>query len=522
MNSRILISKKLVFINSASSIVTRLFSVTVLIWVQQYLLKRISVEEYSLLPVIYSMIIFLPFFTMILTSGVKRYVLEAYVNNEDERITQIVSTMFPLFCLGSIFLISVGGTMAWNIDVILRIEPKYVDDARLMLIMVISLAALRVPMEAFSSGLYVQQRFVLQNLIKISSEVFRMTLLFTLLLGVSVSIISVVVATVAAGVVEIVALFIVSRRLVPSQRYDRSQFCWSVVKELTKFGGWSSLYGFSGMIRKFADPIILNRFSTSLDVTCFHLGSLVPNRLEVMVNQSFVGSVSPVVVGLHAENQDEKLKRVYLRLGRFALWGVLIVIAPFLVHYEQIVTLYVGETYFSAGMVMFLLLACYPIVYGNILHTSLANAKKLMRSLAIRETVSAVVNILLTLLLVGYYQMGAIGAATATFIVYGLGSILLFWPFGKSMVGATWAEVWGEILLPGLMPFFSALLVMIAFVMFYPVETWTGIVVNTLLGALVYIVVIWLFAKDIDKSQLRAVLFKLISTKANPKESLKK
>ena len=137
------------------------------------------------------------------------------------------------------------------------------------------------------------------------------------------------------------------------------------------------------------------------------------------MNQSLLGSVSPVVVGLNAEKQNERLKNLYLRLGRFAMWGVLLVIAPFLVHYEQIVTLYVGDTFLSAGTVMFLLLACYPLIYGNVLHTSLANAKIQMRSLAMRETASAVVNLALTLVLVGYYQMGAIGAASATFIVYG-------------------------------------------------------------------------------------------------------
>jgi len=400
--------------------------------------------------------------------------------------------------------------LAWHIDVILRIEPKYIDDARFMLILVILLEALRVPMQAFSSGLYVKQRFVLENLIKIISEIFRMILLFTLLLGINVSVISVVVATVVAGAVEIVALFIVSRRLMPSLRYDRSQFYWPIVKELTKFGGWSSLYGFSGMIRKSADPIILNRFSTSLDVACFHLGALVPNRLEVMVKQSFVGSVSPVIVGLNADHQEAKLKRIYLRLGRFAMWGILIVIAPFWVHFEQIVTLYVGETYFSAGMVLFLLLATYPIIYGNILHTSLANAKIRMRSLAIRETVSAVVNLLLTLLLVGYYQMGAIGAATATFIVYGLGSILLFWPFGKGMVDATWTEIWDDILFPGIMPFFGAVLVMMLCVMFYPVDTWGGLAINAMLGICAYVFIIWLVAKEIDKSQFIDIVFKLI------------
>lgn len=504
MSARIVISKKLLIINSASSLATRLLSVSVLIWVQQYLLKRISVEEYSLLPVVYSLMIFVPLFTMILSSGIRRYVVEAYADNAEGRISQIVSTMFPLLFTGSLFVLVIGGIFAWQIDVILRIEPEYVDDARIMLTLIISLEALRLSAQAFSSGLYVKQRFVLENLIRIASECVRMALLLALLLGFSVSVVSVVVSTVIAGLLEVTVIFAISRRLVPAQRFDRSKFEWSIMKDLTRFGGWSSLYGFAGMIRKSADPIILNRLSTPLEVTFFHLGSLVPNRLEVIVNQSLLGSVSPVVVGLHADKQDEKLKNLYLRLGRIAMWGVLLIIAPFLVHYNQIVTLYVGSNYLSAGTVMILLLACYPIVYGNILHTSLASAKIRMRSLAIRESVSAGLNLLLTLFLVGYYQMGAIGAATSTFIVYGLGSILLFWPFGKGMVNAAWPEVWKNVLLPGIMPFMSALSVMKLLAMLYPVGTWSAIVVNAMLGSIVYLVVLWLVAKDIDRSQFKA------------------
>jgi len=137
LNGRVLISKKLVIVNSASSLVTRLLSVTVLIWVQQYLLKRISVEEYSLIPVIYSLMIVVGIFSWILTSGIRRYVLEAYANNKDERITQIVSSILPVLCFVSFFLIVVGGVIAWKIDKILQIDPEYVDDAQIMFILII-------------------------------------------------------------------------------------------------------------------------------------------------------------------------------------------------------------------------------------------------------------------------------------------------------------------------------------------------------------------------------------------------
>lgn len=511
MNRRVIFSKRLVIINSASSLATRLASITVLIWVQQFLLKRVSVEEYSLLPVVASLMIFAPLFTLVLTGGIRRYVLVAFAENDEGQVTRIVSSMFPLLCFGSLLFLCIGGILAWQIDGVLRIDPEFVDDAQIMLALLLLLEAIRLPMQAFSSGLYVQQRFVLENLIKIACECGRLALLFALLLGFKVSVISVVVAAVVAGMFEVVALLIVSRRILPSQRFEASSFDWSIVRDLTRFGRWSSLYGFVGMIRKSADAIILNRLSTPLDVACFHLGALVPNRLEVIVNQSFLGPLSPVIVGLYVDGQSEKLKNSYLRLGRYAMWGVLIIIAPFLVHYEQIIRLYVGETYLSAGTVLILLLACYPIVYGNILHTSLANAQIRMRSLALRESISAGANLSLTLLLVGYYQLGAVGAAIATFIVYGLGSILLFWPLGKGMAGATWREVWREILFPGIVPFLTVLAIMKLLALLYPALTWVAILFHAWLGVSLYLVILWFVAKDVDRSQLQQGLSSLVA-----------
>ena len=193
------------------------------------------------------------------------------------------------------------------------------------------------------------------------------------------------------------------------------------------------------------------------------------------------------------------------------MWGMLLVIAPFMVHYELIVTLYVGTTYLAAGTVMFLLLACYPITYGNLIHGLLANAKLRMRGLAIRELVSTVAYLFLSLLFVGYYHLGAIGVAMATFVVYGLGSILLLWPFGKGMVGASWAEIWSDILIPGILPFFSALMVMKLVDIAYPVESWANIGLSALLGVVVYFTAIWFVAKEVDKSQIKHALLGLLS-----------
>ena len=60
MSAGIQISKRLVMVNSASSILAKMINVSVLVWLHQYLLSRISPEEYSLYAVLVSIVVLLP------------------------------------------------------------------------------------------------------------------------------------------------------------------------------------------------------------------------------------------------------------------------------------------------------------------------------------------------------------------------------------------------------------------------------------------------------------------------------
>lgn len=98
--AKVEISKQLVLVNAASSVVVRVVNISVLVWLQQYLLKRISAEKYALYPVLGAAIVFLPLLMGVLTSGLGRYIVEAYAKGDERGVTQIVSTMFLLTSVG--------------------------------------------------------------------------------------------------------------------------------------------------------------------------------------------------------------------------------------------------------------------------------------------------------------------------------------------------------------------------------------------------------------------------------------
>lgn len=123
------VSKKLVVVNTISSLLTQLFSLTFLFWLHRYLLQRISTEEYGLLPVVMTVMVFAPLLTTIFTSGVGRYLIEAYAQGNKYRVTQIVSSIMT-FIVGVASLVSIlRGVFVLHIDKLLNIPAGRVSEA---------------------------------------------------------------------------------------------------------------------------------------------------------------------------------------------------------------------------------------------------------------------------------------------------------------------------------------------------------------------------------------------------------
>src|SRR2546426_12080577 len=104
-------SARLYLTNAASSVTTRLLQLTVLVWVNQHLLKRIEPEENSLFPVMISLMYFADIFKNIITGGLGRYIVQADSRGDQSGGTRVVSSIFP-GVLAAGFLFSIRGASA--------------------------------------------------------------------------------------------------------------------------------------------------------------------------------------------------------------------------------------------------------------------------------------------------------------------------------------------------------------------------------------------------------------------------
>ena len=487
--------------NSASGLIENVLNVLVIVWLHQYLVKRISAEEYSLYPVLTSVLLFIPLLTVVLTSGIGRYIVEANAQGDHDKITQVVSTMFPVLLSVALLLIGMGAVLALSIDHVLTIAPDRVWDAQIMMSLLVFSVSARLALSPFGVGLYVMQKFVLLNALAFCSALIRSALLFLLLIGVSPRVMWVVVATVTADFAVMLTTVVISRRLLPSLQFRWTRIQLKLLKPLTTFGFWNMVSLVAYILARSMDLLILNKLGTAQNVTAFHLGRLPGSHIEAAISKA-TAPLQPPMIALYAAGNRKSLQNLYLRGSRYALWAALFLSTPLIVLRHEFWSLYLGksyEVYADAATVMALLLAVYWVTYPHDMIEKIAHATNQVKPLAIRWFLGALFNAGLTLYLVGVLKMGAVGSAAATLVVALTWEPVIMWKFSLKLVGLSFAEWFKQTVRPGILPALVATIFSLVLKSIVRPDGWTDLAIVVGCGCVVYISVLWAFCLKADE-----------------------
>jgi O-antigen/teichoic acid export membrane protein len=493
-------------INAASSVVTRVLQLTVLVWVNQFLLRRIAPEEYSLYPLVLSLMVFAELFRTMFTSGLGRYIVEADSRDDAAGVTRVVSSMFPVLVLLGLCFALLGGLAAWKLDRLLNIEPQYLFEARLMLLLLVATLCVNVMAAPFSEGLYARQRFVTLNLVALACEGLRIGLLLVLLFGVGTKVLWLVVATTASALTSVSLLVIMTWRLIPAVRFRWECFSLQTVRTLFGFGLWTTVGAIGGLVSSTVPALLLNRFGTALDVASFHLGRLPDTQLRNVVAAAGAPA-QPALTRIYAREGAAALKALYYRGGRYYLWLALVLLAPLLAFNDVIMTLYAGERYVESARVMAVLLGVYPCLWASAMFFQVVYAMGRVREFYVCDLIIQGVTLVALFYLVVMCRMGAFGAALALGLTSGVLHMLIIWPKGLASVGGQWSTFVRLTLLPGLLPFGMALTAAYGFRFLFEINSWLMVAGATLLVVAVYGMALLFFCLDgMDRRLLAKVI----------------
>jgi O-antigen/teichoic acid export membrane protein len=503
--SRVEISKRLVLINTGSAILTRVISVSVVLSLNAFLLRRIDPKELQLLPLLLSIVVLLPLFTSFLTTGLGRFMLTAYAQGDDRGVTRIASTMFPLLLAAGGIILLGGLVLAWHIDQVLVIPPERLWEARIMMALLVVSTATKLPCMVFSIGFYIHQRFVLANVVGLCSEFLRITLLAVLLFGVRTSVLSVVTANVVTELTVTFVMMILSLRMLPALRFRRREIRWSCARELVSFGGWNFLGYMAYRMRETLILMILNRQATPLDVTVFNVGYQGRRQIDAWTDL-LAGPLYPVVTGMHALGAKDRIRSIYLRGGRVALWVMLLVALPAAIYAKTVIHLYATEPYMEAAVVMVVTLAGLPVMGGAWMIWQVSNATGRVRAVSLYVLLMQAAVVGLSFYVVHGLGWGATGVALACLVVGIVVEVLFLCPLGLKLAGATFDAWTRETLIPGLTPGCVAGVVWAGLNVIVQPSGWVGLGVCTAAGVLCYLTVLLAFCLEPRDREDLAVL----------------
>lgn len=499
------ISKRRVIVNVFGALGARLVNITFVLWMYQYLLARIPAEEFAIYPVLVVIMAATPLFVSFYASAVSRSAIEAYAEGRAGDVTVLHTTVVLSLAAAVLVLLGIGALGAATIEALLRIPDGMLGDARLMVLLMtadVALALLTVP---FTIAFEVRQRFVARDAIVTAIEFLKIAFALGLLIGLGPRVLWVVVATVAANVVGLAVIAVVARRLLPEFRIRPRLFCRNALRRVVTFGAWTALGQLTMIVYQNGPAILLNLFATPVQVTSYFIGTILERRLRGTVAAA-LGPLQPVLTTMSVTDDRRRLGNTYLRGGRYALWSGLAIAVPFAVFAEEVVRLYVGETYLEAAHVMTLMLAPIAISYANIMISRVAIATARIRTFFGGAIVMSLSAMAAAWVAVGPLDLGASGVAGAIAATMVVANLVFFWPLGLRLAGVRMGDFLAKTLLPGLLPSAVALLVWLPAKIWIAPAGWLTLAAVGAAGGLVYVATLVLFCLQPDERAARARL----------------
>lgn len=509
------ISKRLVLINSLSTVLERVVNIGLVLWIHQFLVKSISPEEYKAYPAVMGLMATVPLLMGIVTGGMGRYAIEAYARNDSRRVTQVVSTMVPICFAGGLLILGCGILVTLWVDDLLNVDAAYAGDVRWMFGILVASTALKMALAPFKMGIQVRQKFLWAHLLACASQFLRLGVMFALLFGIEARALFVVVATVPSTIVEQIVTCTLSRRLVPSLRFDAREIRRELIRPIVSLGGWGMVSRISVVIREELTRIVLLHRASAAEAGAYQLGFAMDQRLRSSTLLPLF-TTGPALTAMHATGQIGRLRSAYFKLGRYLLWAFSFAVVPLIVFRQEAWSLYLGPqeivTYSSVVVIASFLFAraflLFPVPAMAMVATSVGTNRPVGISALILES-SNLVCVLLAILV---FRGAGIGIAVALFAVGLVVYPIVHWNIGLRLTNSTMRQWLRATHLPGGIPALAALPVWFALQRLAPPTTWVALGLEFLAGALVFVGALALVLDPQEREDVGRVLRRLART----------
>lgn len=462
-----------------------------------FMIGKLGDSEYGLYTLIGSLIGYISVLDLGLSNTIVRFVAKYKARNDRESEENFLATTILIYGAIAAVIVVSGAVLYFNLDTIFeKLTPAELVKARIMFVILIFNLAITLPGGAFSAVCSAYEQFVFPRSVNIVQYVVRSAMVVGLLFlgGDSISI--VMLDTVLNLTVIGINAYYVLRRL--KVRFKLHHFETALIKEIFSYSIWIFIFAMVGQFQWRAGQIILGILSGTTAVAIYGVGILLGTyygAFSTAISGVFLPRATTMTV---QEASSQELTSMMIRIGRFSLITLLLILGGFLLYGQQFVLLWVGKTYADSWTIALIIMFSYTLPLVQSFANSMLEARSKFSFKAVTYISLIVLGTAVGAYLVRFFGIiGLIVGSTAGWVI----SQVIMNFYYQRVMQLDILRFFKE-LQHRLLPTFIVILALGYAIDFIPGNNWANLIVKIFIFACVFAALIYKFGMNADEVRI--------------------
>jgi len=476
-----------------------------------YLIRELGEGLYGLAAITASIVAIVGLFDLGFHKGISRQLAAAEAHNDYEEYDRLVSS--GLVSLGVISLVLTAAIiiLADPLAHVLKIQTGLLPQAVLAIRVLGGISILEQFISPLFTGIITSKnRFDFINIANPIVSLIRSLLLLFVVVWMQGGFEWWLYVMALEHLLRLVSLMVLARRVDRNWRVNLSSVTFSAIFSIFSVGGYMFLSQISFLLSSKADPLILSRFLGPASVAQYspalQLVSFASPFVQMLNNQ-----LHPLATLFNERDRIASLRSLLLRGTRYGgLMGTLVCVFLF-VYSREICQIWLGGSLPDSWPVVASVLRWWVISEYT---TYLASAQwpvilgmNKLRFLATTQVPFAILNIIGSIYLVGWTNLGVVGVVIPTALVGVIRRPIIFWYCNKITL-TTFRELWREALSPLSIVLCCLGVLALGLQQIYKPTSWFDLAISGVLLGIGWSVLVLFTARPVDRD-----LFKIYCTR---------
>ena len=451
--------RRQVLIGTFSNTLAKCLMMGIWFFLTPFILRQLGDTQYGLWALVGSVVTYGTLLDFGMGGAVIKYIAEHRVRGNWARAQALIATVLWLYCGLGLLAILASIAIAPVFPLVFRLPPEQQATAYWLVVVMGLNIGISIPCAVTSSVLKGLQRY------DITSSISTLFLLFSASATVCVLLLGGdVVAMVAVNIPTTLALQIPTiwaiKRVVPELNIGWRGAKRELAKQVVTFSTSLFINEIAARLQTKTDEIVIGIVLTLSAVTPYAIARKLSESAQLLTEQ-FLKVLLPIASSLHAEDDQARLKSLYLTATRLTLAIYLPIAAVLILFAPSILTLWVGEKYAVHGQLVAILTVAGLINVSQWPAAFVLQGMERHRLLGWSALGNGIANLVLSLMLARPF--GLIGIALGTLIPMTIESFGVVQLYAARTIGISLGETLRQVYGPALLPLLPTVLVLVAF-----------------------------------------------------------